>query len=214
MKRYSKPRRLMWRTRHRSRTRNLPLSVADIQRILTAHGFPTGTVDGKMGAQTAAAVRRFQTAFNGGRSNLNWLTIDGVAGPKTQRALLELPHLSQHFTANECWSKGNGDCYVQRQLLRDLEFVRLQVGKPLKLVSVYRDPDHNRKVGGATRSRHLHGDAADISRRYNLLLGRVKRWYKFTGIGYLETSHRVTHVDLRPGDPAAPRTWTYKEKWI
>lgn len=44
-----------------------------------------------------------------------------------------------------------------------LEVIRAVVGGPLRIVSGYRTIAHNRRVGGAADSRHVHGDAADVS---------------------------------------------------
>jgi murein DD-endopeptidase MepM/ murein hydrolase activator NlpD len=56
--------------------------VAALQYALESHGFPLGSVDGRFGAHTAAAVGRAQ-AYGG-------LRRDGIAGPAT-RALLTRP---------------------------------------------------------------------------------------------------------------------------
>jgi murein DD-endopeptidase MepM/ murein hydrolase activator NlpD len=57
--------------------------VAALQFLLATHGFPSGGVDGGLGARTEAALRRFQ-AWAG-------LSADGVAGPGTLRALRRTP---------------------------------------------------------------------------------------------------------------------------
>jgi murein DD-endopeptidase MepM/ murein hydrolase activator NlpD len=57
--------------------------VAGLQFLLARHGFPSGSVDGGLGARTDAALRRFQ-AWAG-------LGADGVAGPATLAALLRAP---------------------------------------------------------------------------------------------------------------------------
>jgi murein DD-endopeptidase MepM/ murein hydrolase activator NlpD len=57
--------------------------VAALQFELETHGFPCGGVDGGYGAHVAAAVRRLQ-AFHG-------LTVDGIAGRATLRALRAPP---------------------------------------------------------------------------------------------------------------------------
>lgn len=53
--------------------------VAALQFSLAAHGFPSGPVDGGFGPRSAAALQRFQ----------KWagMSVDGVAGPATLRAL-------------------------------------------------------------------------------------------------------------------------------
>jgi len=48
--------------------------VSEIQRLLTAKGYPT-TVDGIFGPATEASVKAFQSA--------NGLAVDGIVGPKT-----------------------------------------------------------------------------------------------------------------------------------
>jgi peptidoglycan hydrolase-like protein with peptidoglycan-binding domain len=53
--------------------------VAALQFLLSTRGFGPGGFDGGFGPNTAAAVRRFQTAVG--------LTVDGIAGPATIRAL-------------------------------------------------------------------------------------------------------------------------------
>jgi peptidoglycan hydrolase-like protein with peptidoglycan-binding domain len=70
--------------RHRYPTRllqrgNRGWDVAALQFKLAWHGFPSGTFDGDLGTRTALALRRFQ----------RWagLTVDGIAGPATFRAL-------------------------------------------------------------------------------------------------------------------------------
>lgn len=53
--------------------------VAELQFLLAWHGFPSGVFDGRFGARTARALRRFQR-FAG-------LSADAVAGPTTVAAL-------------------------------------------------------------------------------------------------------------------------------
>ncbi len=59
-------------------------NVAAVQARLKTYGYYSSTVDGTWGANTTAAVKRFQTAMG--------LTSDGVVGGATERALsLKLP---------------------------------------------------------------------------------------------------------------------------
>ena len=53
--------------------------VVQIQKKLKNWGYYTGTVDGIYGSKTVAAVKKFQSK--------NGLTVDGIAGPKTLRAM-------------------------------------------------------------------------------------------------------------------------------
>jgi murein DD-endopeptidase MepM/ murein hydrolase activator NlpD len=50
-----------------------------LELALARHGFPSGALDGRLGPEVAAAVRRFQRSVG--------LAPDGVAGPATLRAL-------------------------------------------------------------------------------------------------------------------------------
>lgn len=182
-----------------------------IQTKLNSNGFPCGKVDGELGPNTKAAVARFQMAFNIGP----WLTVDGIPGPLTQAALNELPHLSENFTVEELRSHGDGTCYVKRELLKGLEQLRSSLNMPIHIISAYRDPAHNKKVGGASNSMHVFGFAADIPQ----LCGwqRVANLRIFSGIG--RRNGAISHVDMRhfAGDnnktpsatPLNPVVWDY-----
>jgi hypothetical protein len=202
--------------------------VEELQRRLTALGFGPGQVDGKDGPATRTAVARFQLAYN---LHGMHLTVDGAAGPRTWGALHEVERtggrLSANFTVNECRSKGDGSAWVHRDLLVALESLRAAVGRPLSLVSVWRDVAHNRRVGGATSSQHTYGAApeltairsrlspgahlragraADFNRGY-IRLDDVVKLRLFGGVGHRDGW--VTHVDVRPGSRVAPTVWRY-----
>ena len=49
-----------------------------------------------------------------------------------------------------------------QELAKNLQVLRDEVKKPIKITSGYRDPSYNKKIGGATQSRHLTGQAADL----------------------------------------------------
>ena len=48
------------------------------------------------------------------------------------------------------------------ELAKNLQVLRDEVKKPIKITSGYRSPEHNAKVGGVKSSKHITGQAADI----------------------------------------------------
>lgn len=181
-----------------------------VQEALRAIGWPIG-VDGRIGAVTRQAVRDFQAGFVWMTyAGLRPLAVDGVPGPATrhelQMCLNRGGRCSLFFRYAEFRSKGNGWIKVDRHQAWCLDRYRERFG-PTSIISGYRDPAHNRRVGGATRSRHLLADAADV--RPVATVAQVRALGLFTGIGYNASSGRVAHVDTRPGDPRRPTTWRY-----
>jgi len=87
-------------------------------------------------------------------------------------------------------------------LVKELQTLRDFIGKPITINSGYRSPEYNKKIGGASRSQHLLGKAADIrvegvSPRE--LRGIIEELIKdgrlsFKGIGAYSN---FTHVDIR-----------------
>lgn len=49
-----------------------------------------------------------------------------------------------------------------QDLAKNLQVLRDEVKKPIKITSGYRPAEHNAKIGGASKSRHITGQAADI----------------------------------------------------
>lgn len=111
--------------------------------------------------------------------------------------------LSPHFSRSEFRSKPGGELiHIDHALIETLERIRAIDGRPLRIVSGYRTPERNRAAGGAARSQHPQGRAADIEP------GRCtpdQAWAAgAVGIGI--KSGWVIHVDTRPG----PRVfWHY-----
>ena len=48
------------------------------------------------------------------------------------------------------------------ELAKNLQVLRDEVKKPIKITSGYRPAELNAKIGGATKSRHITGEAADF----------------------------------------------------
>lgn len=208
------------------------MQTREMQARLNRMGFDAGTEDGVEGPKTRTAVARFQLAC---ALPGHHLVVDGLPGPRTWAALEEAGdgRLSPHFHASELRTRTrrggprDGTCWVHRDLLAALEALRAHVGRPLTIVSGYRDPAHNKRVGGASRSQHTFGTAPEldrlaaipgrIDRRAKRIAGRaadipsgyihVKEARKlglFRGIGYRGTW--ATHVDVRT---SAAAKWRY-----
>ena len=85
------------------------------------------------------------------------------------------------------------------RIARVMEEVRERLGgRPLTINSWYRDPVTNRRVGGASRSRHLTGDAVDFVvpgiHPYDVY-DRLNRWWGSRG--GLASATVFTHIDTR-----------------
>ena len=74
--------------------------------------------------------------------------------------------LTTNFSLNEFNKRNyNVPTDVLRNLLelaKNLQVLRDVVKKPIKITSGYRPAELNTKVGGATKSRHITGEAADF----------------------------------------------------
>lgn len=190
----------------------MSMTIKQVQQALANLGWPIA-VDGDLGPQTHEATRQFQRGF------AFWdLQIDGWVGPQTEAAIHHAfgsghGTCSQHFSFIEFRSKGNGWIELRRELVRGLEKLRVIQG-PIGIVSGYRDPAHNKKVGGASNSQHLYGNGADIDPKVHYTA--VRKLQVFSGIGYDGSTGRVRHVDVRHlgpnptgGSPTNPTIWRY-----
>ena len=79
--------------------------------------------------------------------------------------------ISRYFDLAEFRSRDGADFpeavehAIVYQLAPVLDVIREHVGEPLLVTSGYRSPVHNARVGGAPRSWHLTGLAADLKAR-------------------------------------------------
>lgn len=214
------------------------MQTSELQERLNALGFDAGPVDGIDGPMTRTAVARFQLACAQPR---HYLAVDGIAGPLTFAALQAVGNgaLAPHFHVSELRTRTslrgpkNGTCWVHRDLLLNLEELRARVGRPLPIVSAWRDVAHNSRVGGASQSQHTFGAAPELARighrlRAGSLLqaGRAADFNRgyitlddcralglFSGIGWRRDGGRqwVTHVDVRTSaSPQRPAVWQYR----
>ena len=112
--------------------------------------------------------------------------------------------ISENFKLREFECRCCGAVKLDSELLRRLQAIRAETGRPLRITSGYRCSTHNRTVGGASQSRHMVGDAADIvivgwpiARQRQV----AEKYFDDGGIGYMNTA---THVDL-----GSRRRWNY-----
>lgn len=103
--------------------------------------------------------------------------------------------LSAHFSRHELACHHCGRLELAAGFLEQLERTRVAIGRPLRPVSGYRCPAHNRAVGGAPDSRHLHGDAVDFPTGY--ITKEQAHDLGWRGIGY--AGRWCVHADMRPG---------------
>jgi hypothetical protein len=102
---------------------------------------------------------------------------------------------TEHFKAREFACPHCGRVLVEHALQEALERLRAAIKHPIRIVSGYRCPVHNREVGGARHSLHMLGMAADIEA--GLARPADARAAGFRGIGVRDGW--AIHLDVRAG---------------
>jgi uncharacterized protein YcbK (DUF882 family) len=125
--------------------------------------------------------------------------------------------LSEHFTLAEFLSPGDPVKPTAQQVanlralcVKVLEPMRKKLGRPLKITSGFRSPEHNAAVGGAPGSQHTHGIAADIELGGDtacLVAAAVASTLPDCGGIGLYPGRGFIHVDIRPRVNRKPTWW-------
>lgn len=117
-------------------------------------------------------------------------------GQKTQ--------ISQNFSSTEFDCHGKNCCSTTKidpKLVEYLQQIRKHFGKPVTVTSAYRCEIHNKNIGGATKSYHMRGQAADIvvSGVSSREVAKYAESIGILGIGLYETQNDgyFTHIDTR-----------------
>lgn len=119
-----------------------------IALILLGHPLPRHGVDGLFGNETANAFRDFAKENNISLTSTT-LTED----------------VSQFKPSGGITVGRSVDTSIDINLQKLITNIQSEFGKPIKITSGYRDPERNRRIGGAKRSAHLRHNAVDITFR-------------------------------------------------
>ena len=153
------------------------MDVRQQQNLLQYLGYYEGGVDGIRGPLTQAAIAAFRA--DNGNPNLGDELEEVLIGAvfhsrfKGTEAPEEVPeddfwdeikYFGRHEFACKCGKCGGFPVEPKEAFIRKLDAFRERVGEPVYINSGVRCKAHNADptVGGASDSRHLYGDAADI----------------------------------------------------
>ncbi|MDT0307784.1 D-Ala-D-Ala carboxypeptidase family metallohydrolase [Streptomyces sp. DSM 44917] len=199
------------------RTLSQGSSGEDVRQLqIRVSGYPGyGSVlalDGVYGAATAAAVQRFQSAYG--------LQADGVAGSGTFNQIYALqdndctPIHFSYAELNRCNSDWSGGAVSASQARANalvnmwkLEALRHALGdRAITVSSGFRSYACNSAAGGSSTSRHLYGDAVDLTGTPSLCAlaqrARYHGWREILGPGYPGHGDH-THLAHKPS-----QTWS------
>lgn len=117
-----------------------------------------------------------------------------------------------NFSAKEFICSHCGGDGIQEVLLDKLQAMRTEYGKPMKITSGYRCPQHPIEAKKSSPGAHALGLAADIAAEgaeaHRIL--QLAMTHGFTGVGVQQKgTGRFIHVDVRSGQLPTPAVWSY-----
>lgn len=139
--------------------------------------------------------------------------IDGLFGPETAAAVKKYKKDNNILSEASSLYDGGGNVRIAKHVNTDIDTslqskidaIASEFGKPFTVVSGYRDPEHNKKVGGTSKSQHLSHNAVDISIP-NASKEDTLRFVSIAsknGIGGIGVYHAGSiHIDVRAGKVA------------
>lgn len=113
----------------------------------------------------------------------------------------------EEFQCQHCKADG-----VKEDFVAKIQQLRTKYGKPMRITSGYRCPQHPIEAKKATPGAHALGLAADIGveggEAYRVL--QIAFELGFTGIGVQQKGGgRFIHLDTRNGELPGPTVWSY-----
>lgn len=173
-------------------------------------------------ANISASVQAIRAKY--GQTYYDRYALDASSNKSEVKGMIEFEKgrsdkIAKNFQYKEFDCHGQGCCsttIIDEKLVEYVQKIRDHFGKPVNITSPYRCEVHNRRVGGATKSYHMRGQAADIvvqgvsSRE----VAKYAESIGILGIGLYETSKDgyFTHIDTRTtksfwyGQSGQPRT--------
>lgn len=121
--------------------------------------------------------------------------------------------MTPHFSDDELRCRCGCGMLPKQDFMQRVEELRLKYGKPLRVTSAARCPEHNAKVSGTgLTGPHTTGRAIDfgvLGNEAHFLL-ELALESGFTGIGVNQKGGaRFLHIDDLPNAPGHPRPWVW-----